>query len=257
MLSWVNVMTWTILILGPVHVATPHGLAPIGGRRARALLAALTIGVGHDLSQGYLVEAIWGSRPPPHAAAALQTHISRLRHVLGFGAIITEDHSYRLAARCRQIDACRFQRSVRRAAAALHEDPAAAREAVHEAMPLWRGVPFGDLAEEECCFLETQRLVEVRRQAEEIELEASLALGRHSDTVSRLQAAVGDEPYRERRWYLLIYALAQSGRRVEALRAHHDLTETLREVGLTPTRSFDELAGNVASGEALPPLTTV
>jgi DNA-binding SARP family transcriptional activator len=218
------------------------------------LLAALTIGVGHDLSQGYLVEAIWGPSPPSHATAALQTHVSRLRHVLGADAIIAEDHSYRLVARCRQIDACRFQRSIRKAAAVLHVDPATARDEVHEAMRLWRGVPFGDLAEEEFCFLEMRRLGEVRCRAEEIELEASLALGRYDETVSRLQAAVADEPYRERRWYLLIYALAQAGRRVEALRAHHDLTATLTEVGLTPTHSFDELAGNVASGEPLPPL---
>lgn len=250
-------MDWTVLVLGPVHVQTAGELMPVGGRKTRALLAALTIGVGHDISQDYLIQAIWPSRAPPHTAAALQSHVSRLRRVLGSEAIVSEDHSYRLVARCRQIDACRFQRGVRRAADALQEDPATAREEIRDAMKLWRGVPFGDLAEEEFCYVETQRLGELRRRAEELELESSLALGRFSETVPRLKAAVADEPYRERRWYLLIYALAQAGRRVEALRAHHDLTATLGEVGLSPTHSFDELAGSVASGEQLPPLTPV
>jgi len=250
-------MDWTVLVLGPVHVETPIGLTPIGGRRTRSLLAALTIGVGHDISQDYLVEAIWGSCAPPHAAAALQTHVSRLRHVIGAEAIITEDHSYRLVARCSQVDACLFQRRIGRAATIQYDEPESARDEIRTAMELWRGAPFGDLADQEFCYLETQRLYELRRWAEEIELEASLALGRYDETVSRLQAAVSDEPYRERRWYLLIYALAQSGRRVEALRAHGDLTAALGEVGLIPTRPFDELAGNVAAGDALPPLEPV
>ena len=249
-------MDWTVLVLGPVHVQKAGAATPVGGRKTRALLAALTIGVGHDITQDYLIQAIWPSQAPPHATAALQSNVSRLRHVLGPHAIIAEDHSYRLIARCRQIDACRFQRGVRRAADALREDPALARGEIRAAMTLWRGVPFGDLAEEEFCYLEAQRLGELRRRADDLELEASLALGRFTETVPRLTAAVADEPYRERRWYLLIYALAQAGRRVEALRAHHDLTTTLGEVGLSPVHSFDELAGSVASGEPLPPLSS-
>lgn len=46
----------------------------------------------------------------------------------------------------------------------------------------------------------------------EIELEAELALGRHELIVGELEIAVVDHPYREGLWYLLIEALARSGR---------------------------------------------
>jgi len=244
-------------VLGPVQVETPAGLVPIGGRRSRTLLAALVIGVGRDVSQDTLIEAVWGSQPPPHATAALQSHVSKLRHVLGVNSIVTEDHSYRLVADCDQIDACRFQRDIQQAASVLPADPTAARTLVREATELWRGAPFGELSDEEFCYLETQRLGELRRTGEEIELEAGLALGMDSETVPALQAAVVGEPYRERRWYLLIYALARSGRRVEALRVHNDLAMTLGAVGLAPTHAFDDLAAMVAAGDPLPPLATV
>ena len=98
-------MDWTLKVLGPVQVVTSDGIASIGGQRSRALVAALVIGVGHCLSQDYLIEAIWGPEAAPHANAALQTQVSKLRHLLGPVAIITEEHSYRLIADCEQIDA--------------------------------------------------------------------------------------------------------------------------------------------------------
>lgn len=247
-------MDWTVKVLGPVQLETPDGCASIGGQKARALLAALVIGVGHYLSHDYLIEAMWGSDAPPNADGALQTHISKLRHLLGPEAILMVEHSYLLVAECEQIDACVFSRTVRRAGEQLAVDAAAARALVHEAMDLWRGVPFGDLADCEFCSLEMQRLVEVRRMAEEIELEASLVLGLWAETVPRLQAAVADEPYREHRWFLLMHALAQTGRRVEALRVHHDLEQTLGDVGLGVTGAFGELAALIAAGEPLPAL---
>ena len=49
----------------------------------RRLLAALLLRPGRAVPADTLVEAVWGPRPPPTAAATLQSYVSRLRRTLG------------------------------------------------------------------------------------------------------------------------------------------------------------------------------
>ena len=82
----------------------------------------------------------------------------------------------------------------------------------------------------------------------ELALEAELSLGRSDLVVGELEAAVQENPYRERLWYLLIDALASDGRRVEALRACSDLRRILGEVGLEASSQLEILEDRILAG---------
>jgi DNA-binding SARP family transcriptional activator len=230
-----------ILVLGPVEIECDGRLSPVGGPRARTVLAVLAIGLGHAVSYDRIMDAVWGAHPPPTARSAVQSHISRLRHHLGHDAIQRHDHSYLLDVDPEQVDACAFERLYKRAAAALDEEPAAATELCRRALDLWRGPAFGELGGEDFARPEAVRLEELRVDAMELYLEATIAGDDPGLAVPSLRAAAADHPYREKLWYLLMRALAVEGRRVEALRAYQEARLTLAEAGLEPAMDLREL----------------
>ncbi len=222
---------WMIRVLGPIDVMTPTGARSVGGPQARAVLGALAIGAGHAVAIDHLHQALWGDHPPESADNTLQSYISNLRHVLGAEAILRIDHAYELDIGTQDIDAIRFE-SLLGLAIAAKDDPAECLQICREALRLWRGRPFGDLADDEAFRLEAYRLGELRLAAMELSIEAELALGNHELVVGELEVAVEEHPYHEHLWYLLIEALAACDRRVEALRACGRLRNVLAEVGV-------------------------
>jgi DNA-binding SARP family transcriptional activator len=221
----------TIRILGPVDVMTPSGPKSVGGPQARAVLAALAIGAGHAVAVDLLHQTLWGDHPPDSADNTLQSYISDLRRILGVEAIVRIDHSYELEIAAQSIDAVRFETLLGRAVVAKKE-PEECLRLCREALGLWRGRPFGDLADDETFRLEAYRLDELRLATMELSIEAELALGNHELVVGELEVAIEEHPYREHLWHLLIEALAAHGRRVEALRACRRLRDVLAEVGV-------------------------
>ncbi len=220
-----------IRVLGPIDIAAPGGQRSVGGRQARALLGALVIGVNHAVPIDHLEEVLWADARPESANNTLQSYVSHLRALLGAGSVVRLDPSYQLNAGPTEIDALRFEELLVEATP-LREQPAERLRCCREALALWRGRPFGDLADEEAFRLETYRLEELRLTAMEYSLEAELALDRHELIIGELESAVREHPYHERLWYLLIEALARSGRRVEALREAANVRRILGDVGL-------------------------
>jgi DNA-binding SARP family transcriptional activator len=87
--------------------------------------------------------------------------------------------------------------------------------------------------------------------AMEMSLEAELTLGHHDLVVGELESAVREHPYRERLWHLLIAALTQGGRRVEALRACHEFRRALRDVGVDASVELDRLERSILDGSVV------
>jgi DNA-binding SARP family transcriptional activator len=242
-----------IRVLGPIDVLTPSGSVSVGGNRVRALLGALVVSAGHAVSIDHLSEVLWGDHPPRSADSTLQSYVSGIRNVLGPAVIVRSDHSYELDASAVEIDAARFERLLWSATEARSE-PEESWRLAHEALGLWRGRPFGDLADDEAFSLEAYRLDELRLAAMELSLEADLALGRHELVVGELENAVEEYPYRERLWLLLIQALALSDRRVEALRACSRLRRILGEVGIELGTEISVLEQGILDGEDAEPM---
>ena len=241
---------WSIRVLGPVDVMTPDGPAPVGGPQARAVLAALAIGAGHAVRVHHLHQTLWGDHPPDSADNTLQSYISDLRHILGAAAIVRIDHAYRLDVGAQNIDAVCFETLLGRAIAAK-DDPEECLGLCRDALRLWRGRPFGDLADDEAFRLEAYRLDELRLATMELSIEAELALGNHDLVVGELEVAIEEHPYREHLWYLLIGALAGRGRRVEALRVCRRLREVLAEVGVEAGDDLLSLEQQILEGHPL------
>jgi DNA-binding SARP family transcriptional activator len=233
-----------VRVLGPIEVVTGQGPVAVGGRNQRAVLVGLVLSLNRAVSTETLAWMVWGDSPPKSAHATLQTYVSHLRQVCG-DCIECGDDSYTLQLDPASVDLVAFERRVAAARRLIATDPATARATCMEALDLWRGDPFGVLHDEESVAVEGHRLEELRLETLELRLEADISLDDCDAAVGHLEAATEDHPYRERLWYLLMIALARTGRRVDALRAYRRLSELLAETGLEPSEELRRLEGDV------------
>jgi DNA-binding SARP family transcriptional activator len=236
-----------IRVLGPVDLVTAQGEVAVGGRQIRAALGTLVVALGHAVPADHLVAVLWGDEPPASALSSLHSYVSRLRHMLGAGTIHREDDTYALVIDPALVDAYRFERLIVEASEA-DVTPQQRRDKGQEALQMWRGIPFGDLAEEDPFRLEALRLDELRMHAMELRLDADISLGHAGLVVGLLESAVEEYPYRERLWLLLIEALARDGRRVESLRTADRLRHVLGDVGLEPGAALLALEEEIHRG---------
>lgn len=227
-----------VRVLGPIDVLTPEGPRSVGGRCQRAVLAALVLSLGRAVPADRLSEVVWGEQRPSSAAGTVLSYVSRLRRIVGTDAIVCRDHAYMLVAGADSVDALRFEGLATRAID-QRDDPAQCRGLCQEALALWRGVPFGELADEFPFRLEALRLDEIRSAIMELRFGADVELGHHDLVVGALEAAVREYPYRERLWYLLIEALTRQERRVEALRVCQDFRAALGDAGIEPRERLE------------------
>ena len=150
--------------------------------------------------------------------------------------IETRAPGYRLAAPADAVDARRFEDLVALGRAArVNGTPDRARRQFREALGLWRGVPFEELEGWDPADAEAARLAELQRLAAEELMDAELACGHHVSCVAELERMVAAEPFRERRWAMLMLALYRCGRQAEALRAYQRARTALAsELGIEP-----------------------
>jgi DNA-binding SARP family transcriptional activator len=225
-------------ILGPVELVGGEPV-PLGGVKERCLLAALAVHCGEAVSTACLADALWGDDPPRTAAKTLQNYVLRVRRALaraGGLAIVTLGDGYCLRAWPGGVDAALAESLIgvgRREMAG--GDPAAAARLLRRALGLWRGPALGEFADRPFAAAEALRLEELHEAALEDLFDAELALGRHHEVVSGLEALVASGRLRERRWGQLMVALYRDGRQAEALDAFGRLRQILQQdLGVDP-----------------------
>ncbi|MCQ0020496.1 BTAD domain-containing putative transcriptional regulator [Actinomadura madurae] len=199
-----------------------------------------------------LVDALWGEDPPASAATTVQSYVSRLRRVLGPGLLQRSPGGYLLAAGAESTDAGRFERLAARGRSA--DRPADRIRLLEEALALWRGDAFTDLAHHPPGQAEAARLAELRATCREDRAAALLTLGRFAESVADLRALTVAEPLRERPWRLLMLALHRSGRQAEALAAFRAYDGILAEEGLEPSSAIRAVQATIlAEPDPAPP----
>jgi class 3 adenylate cyclase len=235
-----------VRLLGPIEASCRGELVGLGGPKPRTLLAVLALEAGRVVSVDRIVEALWPGDPPETAAHAVQVYVSQLRKALG-PAIATRAPGYELGLAPERVDLHRFVRLTQEGRAALEGgDPTAAEGALREALALWRGPALADFLYEPFAQTEIARLEELRTVAVEERIEADLALGRHAELVSELEALVQAQPLRERPRAQLMLALYRSGRQADALAAYRAARETLvEELGIDPGPELRELEASI------------
>jgi hypothetical protein len=180
-------------ILGQFEVRDGTGKVPIAQGRQRLLLAVLLVHANQTVSTDRLIDALWGQTAPPTAARSVHNLVSALRKALGDGRLVTDGRGYRLDVADGELDAQRFELVSALGRDALDtEDIEGAARLLREALELWRGPAFGDLAYEHVLQAEAARLDERRLATIEDRVDAELARGRHAEVVAELEVLVAE-----------------------------------------------------------------
>jgi YVTN family beta-propeller protein len=150
--------------------------------------------------------------------------------------VVTTPGGYMLRATEEQFDVRRFERLAGEGRFALAQnEPGRAAAVLRAALTLWSGEPLAEVSYEPFAQAEIARLQELRAGVTEDRIEADLALSRHGDVVSELEALAADYPQRERLHQLLMIALYRCGRQAEALAVYQSVRRRLvEELGIEP-----------------------
>ncbi len=244
-------------MLGPLRVHTADGVPiALGGLRLRLLLARLALEAPRPVSSAVLVADLWGAEPPADPANALQSLVSRLRKALaGHAELDVGGGGYLLRIGPEDLDTHRFDTLAARGRRALTAgEHARADRLLGEALELWTGPPFADLTEATFVQGPAARLAELRLGAQEDLFEARLHQGRQAEVLADLGDAVAEHPLRERLAALYVRALAQAGRRSEALAGYERIRAALaEELGMDPSAELAETHLAVLRGELTAP----
>ena len=240
-----------VRLLGPIEAERDGTAAGLGGPKPRALLSVLALDLGRVVSVDRLVDALWPGDAPDTAPHAVQVYVSQLRKALG-PVIATRPPGYLLELGADDVDVHRFTRLAEEGRVALHgDDPESAEAALREALALWRGPALSDFVYEPFAQTEIARLEELRTVVVEERIEADLALGRHAELVSELEALVQAQPHRERPRAQLMLALYRSGRQADALGAYRSARDTLvDDLGIEPGPELKELEAAILRQDA-------
>ena len=244
-------------VLGSVEVAAEGRRVAFGSERQRTVLGVLLAAGGEVVSTDRLIEGLWGSRPPASAHKSLQSHLSRLRRTLASieggqdDALLTAVNGYRANLAACELDAADFERLVAQAQGMIRTDPHEAVQLLDQALGLWHGVAFGELADHAHVRAEARRLEQLREAAAADRVEARLALGRHEEVLGELEAVVAADPLAERVNGQLMMALYGSGHQAEALAVYRRLQQRLRdEVGIDPSAEVQALHERILRQDA-------
>ena len=237
-------------MLGSFEVRADDGvLADVPGARLRALLIALALEAGQAVPKATLVDWIWGERPPPGAANALQRLVSRLRKALPEGLVEGQTDGYRLSVEPDAVDAVRFERLVGRA---RNDGDPRRVSMLREALAMWRGAAMQDVGLQDSAAFDAAvtRLEGLRLTAMEDRFEAEVSLGHTVELVTELTDLVAAHPLRERLVAALMRALVAAGRDTEALLVYQRTRETLAgALGVDPSPQLSALHVALLRGE--------
>ena len=179
-------------ILGPISAVDATGPRPLGGSQQRRLLAVMLSEPTRVLSIEQILDVLWpDGTPPSNAHRTAISYVSRLRASLGDGWITSAGSGYTLDLSGATVDAQRFEDLT---VAARLLDGRRAAEVWDEALALWRGAVFGELAGEWWALPTVRRLEELRLDALAARLDASVADGWEARGVADAQALVSAHP---------------------------------------------------------------
>jgi class 3 adenylate cyclase len=213
-------------VLGALQVIGPNSIPIDLTSTSQRRLACLLLVRASVVSADALAEHLEVS------PGALRTTISRLRRLLGSDTLVSVPPGYELRADA--VDARTFEDCLARAASV--DDVTRASRQLEEAISLWRGDAYAEFAHEPWARAESARLAELRVGAVEDLAVLLLGSGKWSAAIARLEPLIATHPFRDRPRGLLMRALADCGRRVDALRAFQDYRRFLiDEVGTEPS----------------------
>ncbi|MFI9612433.1 BTAD domain-containing putative transcriptional regulator [Streptomyces sp. NPDC052023] len=196
-----------IKVLGVLTVTEGETRIAPAAAEPRQVLALLAVLAGRVVPSDLLIGDLWPDRPPHQAKLMLQTYVRQLRELIAIAlrdrersgatrgrldrqaADILADTpgGYRLDSGGDTSDAWDFERSAGAGYRAMAAgDLATAARRLREALGLWRGEPFADVAAGPHLAAQSARLWLSRERAFGQWIEAELRLGRHRELAADL-----------------------------------------------------------------------
>ncbi len=226
----VSTMTLDVRLFGGVELSDTPPEAYLE-RRLVAVLAARRN--QQPINASDLIDVVWNSRPPKAAESSLYSKVSRVRSLLSGDVSI--DRARRGYVLTVDPDRCDLDIFEKRAQAFIQGGLTAPLELAEAALDLWRGVPFGEFADEHFVKAEVTRLHGVRDSVEYHLIEVLLSRRRFAEALVTSEALQVRQPFGEQVCGARMRALAGLGRHTEALRVLHEFRSHLRrETGLDP-----------------------
>ncbi|WP_225726176.1 MULTISPECIES: BTAD domain-containing putative transcriptional regulator [unclassified Nocardia] len=234
-------------LLGPLEVSI-NRVVHLGPQQPKqqATLAMITNQPGQTISATKLIDGIWGSGAPQSARSSLRNYVSSLRATLRQHGCFDADvrwvgGGYRFDGELSTDAMAADELAVQARRDRMNGRLGDAADKIAEALRLWRGEPLsgvpGPWAEGE-----RARLYRTRDMLRQWRIEIQIESGDYTDAISRLAALVRTEPQCEKWWLLLTTALAQSGRRLDALGAYRDARRWfVKNTGLEPSPELSDL----------------
>ena len=225
-------------LLGPVRAWRGGVEVDLGSPQQRAVLAALLVHEGGQVTVEGLVEGLWGDRAPATAVRVIRQYVHRLRLVLGRegpGHIRSVHGGYALDVDARLCDLTRFTQVVGEARRARADGDQGLAEGLYaEGLGLWGGPALAGVPGPYAA-AQRDRLEESRLGAQEEHAAVLVDLGRYDQAAMELSVLVAAHPLRERLRESQMLALYGAGRQAEALEAFREAGLLLREeLGIDP-----------------------
>jgi DNA-binding SARP family transcriptional activator len=240
-----------IRCLGPLEALRGGQPVKLGGPRQRLVLAHLLIRPNETVAVERLIRDVWDDDAPQTARGSVQTYISHLRRALGADRIASNGQGYTVRVRSEEFDRSQFDALVAEGQRLRTTEPDRAATILRDALDLWRGPPFADLADAASLQPEITRLTEARMAVLEARIGADLDAGRDLELVGELEALVAANPLRERLWGQLMLALYRAGRQGDALAAFERVRGLLSdELGVDPSDELRALHRQVLQQES-------
>lgn len=236
-------LPFQIGVLGPIGFLEDGQFSALRGQQG-AVLATVAAHYPRSVQQSTVIDVLWPVRAPSSAKGSLGVALHRLRARLPEPEmIVTEGSSYRLAVDSELLDLAAFRSRLN---GERSQDAALRIEVLTEAIGLWRGRPFQPIGDDSPFASTSAELLEMKRNAEEQLVDALLDAGRTTEAANRASVLVDAEPYRERRWELLMLSLYRSSQQAEALRAAQRAREVLADdLGIEPGPALRQLEQDI------------
>ncbi len=240
-------------VLGPLELyADGADRAPTTPKLLQ-LLGMLLTRPGKTVHVDSLVHELWNDAPPRKVLRTLRTYVHHLRRHLDPGGedglLVTSPSGYLLRIDPAVIDVFEFQRLHRlgRDLLAAHDHTAAARS-FRAALDLWSGPPLTNVHCGPTLAAYTVYLLEQRRNARDLWIEAEISGGRHRELLGELRSLATANPLDEGLHGQLIRALGRSGRRSDAVASYRRLRARLNdELGVEPCTELQVLHRDLLS----------
>jgi DNA-binding SARP family transcriptional activator len=235
-----------VRLMGPVAVCRDgrrYAGGDLGSRKARTLIALLSVEPGRLVSMDRIVEMLWGDCPPRRPPANVATLVSRLRSTFGSDLIVGGRAGYRLGDDVTTDLDEAVELLVAAGTRLAAGYPVLALGAATAALGLI-GAESVLADEPDATWTEAARVAhrELLRRSRHMVAQAAIRAGDFTTAVTAARAGVTADPLDEAACRLLMSAYCALDEPGRALRVYENLRATLAgELGCDPARATREM----------------